>query len=61
MFTEGAKHSTSPRTRKSENLEEQYKPLGLKAVLAAASQRKPKGDKPAKGDLPACLKDAAEA
>ncbi len=55
MFTEGAKRSTSPRDRKTEKLEEQYRPLGLKAVLAAASQRKPQGNKN-KGELPAGLK-----
>lgn len=61
MFTEGARRSTSPRDRRQEALENQYKPLGLKAVLAAASQRKPEGDKPAKGEPPACLKDMEEA
>ncbi len=63
MFTVGAKGSTSPKERKSEKLEEQYKPLRLKAVLAAASQRKPEEDKRTKGnkkDLPACLQDMEE-
>lgn len=56
MFTKGAKRSTSPRESKQEKLVEQYKPLGLKAVLAAATQRKPEGAKKAKRELPAGLK-----
>lgn len=56
MFTNGAKHSTSPREAKPDNLEKQYRPLGLKAVAAAASQRKPETRKVIKGELPAGLK-----
>ncbi|MDR6757332.1 hypothetical protein J2Y48_002628 [Mycoplana sp. BE70] len=40
MGTERAKKTTA-HLESSKPLVEQYKPLGLKAVLAAASQRKP--------------------
>lgn len=56
MFTKGAKRSTSPSGNQPEKLVEQYKPLGLKAVLAAASQRKPKEEKRRKAELPSGLK-----
>jgi hypothetical protein len=56
MFTDGAKRSISPRSNNNGKLVDQYKPLGLKAVLAAASQRKPQTPKTVKTELPAGLK-----
>lgn len=56
MFIDGAKHSTAPESNIDGKLVDQYKPLGLKAVLAAASQRKPQAPKTVKAELPAGLK-----
>lgn len=55
MVTERAKKSTMHGSENSRSLLEQYKPLGLKAVLAAASQRKPAA-KSVKRELPAGVK-----
>ncbi|MBD9371663.1 hypothetical protein IB238_03280 [Rhizobium sp. ARZ01] len=52
MVTERAKNSTIENTKA---LVEQYKPLGLKAVVAAASQRKPVAQS-VKRELPAGIK-----
>ncbi|PTM98761.1 hypothetical protein [Mycoplana dimorpha] len=56
MFTDGAKRSIAPETNDDGKLVDQYKPLGLKAVLAAASQRRPQTPKTVKPELPAGLK-----
>ena len=56
MFTNRAKRSTAPETNNGGKLVDQYKPLGLKAVLAAASQRRPQAPKTDKPELPAGLK-----
>lgn len=53
MVTERAKKTH--RVENAKPLVEQYKPLGLKAVLAAASQRKPVAQI-VKRDLPAGVK-----
>ncbi|MFD1329423.1 hypothetical protein [Mycoplana ramosa] len=53
MVTERAKKTH--RIENAKPLVEQYKPLGLKAVLAAASQRKP-AVQSVKRELPAGVK-----
>lgn len=55
MVTERANKSTLHRNENSRPLVDQYKPLGLKAVLAAASQRKPAAQS-VKRELPAGVK-----
>ncbi|MCF3641554.1 hypothetical protein LXM94_16395 [Rhizobium sp. TRM95111] len=55
MITDRTKTEMSDKEKG--DLEDQYKPLGLKAVVAAATQRKPAAPKSAERDVPAVLRD----
>lgn len=57
MLMDREKNASGKGRESTENLTEQYKPLGLKAVLAAATQRRPATRDNERRDIPAILQD----
>ena len=57
MLRDAVKNRRKSNARPAENLAGQYKPVALRAVLAAASQRKPEQPRRLLQDVPPVLRD----
>ena len=57
MLRDAVKNRRKTNERPAENLTRQYKPVALRAVLAAASQRKPDTRPQRLHDVPPVLKE----
>ncbi|MDX3927311.1 MAG: hypothetical protein QHC90_16095 [Shinella sp.] len=55
MLSENGRRRSWKMADSNEELEERYKPLGLRAVLAAATQRKPEKAESERREIPPVL------